>query len=1509
MEPLTGKTIKGYVLGEMIGEGGFGAVYRAEQPVIARTVAVKVIWPVLANNVDFIRRFESEARIIASLEHPQIVPIYDFWRDPEGAYLVMRWLRGGNLRSTMHEPWDPETVSNFLSQIAGAIALAHRYGVVHQDIKPENILLDEERNAYLSDFGVARIFGDSDKEGPANQGGSVLYAAPEQFDTTPTTPQTDQYSLAIITYELLTGESPFAGLAKLSVKDLTQARQANDLPQITMLRPDVPQALDAVLARATATDPRKRYPDTVAFAQAFRQALTFKANQQAEAIFLEDPTLHRTPGGTIQTPQGTRLVDHILSDERLIEEQPNPYKGLRPFKEGDSAYFFGRETLTEHLINRLAETNPPDLTRFLAVVGPSGSGKSSLVNAGLIPALRRGDLPGADKWFIVEITPGTHPLEEIEVALLRVATQPKLDLHEHLARDARGLARAINLALPDDGSQLLLVIDQFEELFTLVEDTRSVQFVLDSLSSALTMPNSRFRLIITLRADFYDRPLMYETFSRLVRQRTEVVVPMTSEELERAIVGPLLHTGVWFERGLVSTIVSDISGQLGALPLLQYGLTELFERREGQYITFEAYREIGGILGALARRAETVYLSLPPEQQEATRQLFLRLVTLGEGTEDTRRRILLSEATAITGDAETIKRVVDVFSWSRLLTFDRDPVTRSPTLEVAHEAILREWTRLRNWLDQSRNDVRLHRVLANLAEEWSANNRDQSFLLRGSRLEQYEEWHRESSLMLTQTEADYLDSSIADREARRAEEAERLRHEQMLEARAQVRLRLLLVVMAFATVIAWGLASFAFSERNEAEQARATSEANAELSDAMALVANARAALASRHLDLALALALEANRRDSAPPEARQLLIDLGLGPGVRRAFNEHSVAVRGIDFNSDGTHFVSSAETVIVWDWASGDPLHRLREHEGRVDAVAFSPDDRLIASASFDGRVILWDAETGEMVREFVKQAGQMKAVAFSPDGQYLASGDDASQLILWDTETGEIIEQFETGAPILTVAFSPDGHQLLSGGEDKRLVLWDIATGEIVQRFRGHTGWVRHGVFSPDGSVVLSGAEDGQILMWDAATGEQLLNFQGHTRVVYDIVFSPDGRTVVSSSADASLIHWDANAGTPIRSFRAANGVPYGLTFSPDGRRVLAGYIDGQIREWDLSSVGEVWQTAFPGVGLVRTICSPDGQSALTATGPTDVDNLQFGNVELVQVDTDAGQIIQRLRGHILPITSIVFRDDGRTALTGSLDGTIILWNLETGKVIRRFQGHQGFIYSVALSPDGSRLISGSADRTVRVWDIVTGEVLMSFTGHTRPIVSVAFHPEGQMALSGGDDGTLLLWDTESGEIVHTLEGHTGIVFSIDFTADGQRAVTGALDTNIILWDVETGTAIQTLQGHSGAVTTVDFSPDDHLLLSGSEDKMVILWDVETGTAVRVYEGHIDAVSGVDFGPEGLTALSASLDGTLRLWQIVPYDLTGDSLNAFVTENRYIYPLSCEEQKFYHIVDSCP
>jgi hypothetical protein len=726
--------------------------------------------------------------------------------------------------------------------------------VTHGDIKPENILIDGAGNAFLSDFAIASDARQRVGSGALERTLRSPYASPEQFTGEVASSAGDVYSLGAVLAQALTGLTG----------EPAQIRGA--------LSPAVARVID----RATEPDPAGRYADVTAFAQELLQELV-GGGQPAELA--------------------------------QVGEVENPYKGLRPFEQTDADQFFGRDRLVDRLVARLGEQGPRG--RFIAVVGPSGSGKSSVVKAGLLPALRKGALPASDEWFVVDMTPAPRPFEELEGALSRVAIDPPGTLLEQLAGKPSGLRRVVRQVLPE-GSQLVLVVDQFEELFTQVDADQALRFV-DALVEAVRNPHANIRVVATLRADFYDRPLRHRGLGELLREGTEVITPMSPEELEQAITGPAATVGVMFEPALVAELVTDVVDRPGALPLLQYTLTELFEGRSSATILLNDYHSVGGVSGALVSRADGLLAGLSPAAADAARQVFLRLVTLGEGAEDTRRRVLIAELRQLLVAPQDLDQILDTFGRHRLLSFDRDPITRGPTVEISHEALLTQWKRLRNWVDEARHDVRNQRRLAQALSEWVSAGRVDEYLLGGGQLDQLAGWAATTSLPLSVPESQFLEASLAERD--RVDRQERKREERATEAEqsARRRLRLLSVVGIAATVIAV-LAVFAFVQRQAARESEATVEQSRR---ALALASEANLAL-FEDPELSLILAVEAARATAADgfatPEAVDALHWAIQENGVAYpADNTTPVAVRSAPRGARGVFVIPPTELAAI--------------------------------------------------------------------------------------------------------------------------------------------------------------------------------------------------------------------------------------------------------------------------------------------------------------------------------------------------------------------------------------------------------------------------------------------------------------------------------------------------------------------------------------------------------------------------------------------------------------------
>lgn len=1530
---LTGKAVRSYEVEDLLGQGGYGVVYRARQSAVLREVAIKVILPKYANSPEFIRRFESEAQVVARLEHPHIVPLYDYWREPDSAYLVMRFLRGGSLRDVIDRQGqlDLDVASKVLDQVGSALTFAHRNGVVHRDVKADNILLDEDGNAYLSDFGIAKEVG-TDGAGSGNIEGTPAYLAPEQIRGGEVGPASDVYAFGIMLYEMLSGKRPFA---ELTLATLVYKHLNEPLPMIDHDELNLPPAFNSIIQRATAKDPTERYADAMALVKEFQQTL-------------------RHGSATMEID----IEELDLAEFELLETK-NPYKGLRAFQQADSSDFFGRTDMINRVLDRLQE--PVIQSNFLAVIGPSGSGKSSLVKAGVLPALREGRVPGSENWYYAEMVPGEVPLEELASALLSVSNSPLPGIGDTLREHADGLAIGVYEALPSKDSKLLLMIDQFEELFTQVELESDRQQFLDLILTAVNAEDCPVIILATLRADFYDRPLLYQGFGELIRARTELVLPLNDDELAETISGPAYRVGAVLEDGLIDAITEDVREQPGALPLLQYALTELFERREGALLTKGAYDDIGGTLGALAKRAEEVFRRFNESGQNMARQMFLRLVTLGEGQEDTRRRILQMELLTL-GDRDVVEDVIDRFGRYRLLTFDRDEATRSSTVEVAHEALIRRWERLREWLTESRVDVRLERELLHAATDWEAATRDKSYLLQGNRLLSFEEWADTTTMRLNELELGFLKESLAARDEREAIERARQERERELERHKARNMRIAAAIFGVAAVVAVILSVFAFEQRNQADQQRAVAddqrviaetergraedalhvaEINERKNLSLALASNARTALSEDNPALALPVAIEA-RGVFDPPEAEVLRIlgQAAFTPGPRFRFTDSPRSILGVAFNADGSigAYAGSEGLIRLFNTSTGEAIRSI-DAGSPVNSVAFSPDGALIAAAISDNSVGLWHIVNGEQQYRLGGHENIVTDVEFSPDGEILASSSADTSLRLWDVASGELQRVLQKHIDyVIKLSFSSDGTRLASASssigvregdrtnEHNTVQIWDVASGENLLTIPPDgTGYYRDVEFGPDGSIFAattwSSALGGTARVYDADTGEELHRLYAHRDTLSNLEFSPDGELLATASNDATVKFWDYDKGVLVTSYVDFPNRVQDIEFSPDGEYLLIGlgesvsYPDGNDQPpdssaflWDLRNRMQSHQYEGNTNWIWATDISDDGAMIASGAGPLYMPPSPDDLDATVRVwDAETDEQLAVLEGHTNTVDSVRFEPDGMRILSASWDGTIRRWDWTSGEQIQLYEIPDApRVYMIELLPTGEQFISGSHDGIIRLWDIESGEVLREYVGHTDPVNGVHLSSDGKLLVSAAgdwfsDDQTVRLWDVESGELLQTFAGHTHIVNYAQISPDERFIVSTSWDGTVRMWDVESGEEIRQFVGHNGYTFGIAISQDSQIVLTTSSDYTVRMWNTVTGEELIRFDQHTDWIQEVVFSPDETFAVSAGQDFALRRRQVMR---TADELVDWARGNRYIRALSCVERESYRL-----
>lgn len=1400
-----GRALRGYRLGEAIGEGAHGIVYRATQPGVGREVAVKTIRAGLADNPRFIRRFDAEAQLVAHLEHPHIVPLYDYWREPGGAYLVMRLLPGSLAERLANGPMDPERVTRLAAEVGSALAMAHRAGVVHGDIKPSNVLVDAD-NAYLADFGVAALDG---LDGSARQDDeSSGYEPPEALSGDPASPASDQYALAILVAHALTGTLPFGTRAIASPHDR--------IPSIHTRRSSVAAAVDPVLWKASSWDPRRRYPDVGAFVAELTAALEGR--------------------------EPSEFVDPVPS---------NPYRGLAAFGEADRAVFFGRDDVVDELVNRLSDR---DQGRIVTVIGASGSGKSSLVRAGLVPRLREGALPGSEEWLIATMVPGTDPFAELEAALLSIATGDAFADRAELD----DIARIVRSAVPS-GQTVLLVIDQLEELFTVADDEPARSF-LTGLVDALSDPALNLRVAATLRADYYDRPLRHHDFGRLLRDGAVTIVGMSAAELESAIVQPAAIAGVEVEPALATQLVADTIDRPGALPLLQFTMTELYERRSGRVMALASYQELGAVDQALADRADALYGQLPVEDRALAERMFLRLVAVDESGTASRRRIARSELGALDERGGNMEALVNRCANARLLTLDRDPQTRAPTVELAHEALIRHWPRLAGWIADAGAGLRLQRQVADAAAAWDTQGRDNGDVYRGLRLETALQWAAEDPSAASSLEREFLDAGVDQRDLERRRERRRQRG---------------LAGLAIAVAAAIVLGAFGVLQRGEAAR-------QGDVARAVEL-ASASEEMVDLDPNVALLLAIEAVETMSSSglylPAVEETLHRAVLNQrGVITAENSENGVAR---FSPDGERYVAltypdDGSILQVWSVEERAPIVDLVGHEGAVLDAVFSYNGEWVASTSFDGTVRIWDSHSGEELVALDGPPPGPTVPAFSRDGTLLASNSFPGRIWVWDVATGEVTIKLPAPAGMvgeigINLEFSPDDRTLAAAYSNDNVpgaVLWDLETAEPLRTFEGHEGQVIDVGFTPDGTRLLTSGTDATVRIWDVATGDELAVFTGHENgEVRDFQISAGGSLVASGGVAEALV-WELDTLEVVDRLSGHSGSIDGIDITPDGRYVVTGsWHDQTSRLWDRSTapVGELF--ALPGSDALpgAVAYSPDGTQLAATSGE-----------DLVFLDALTGAETDRIEGAGGDgMFGLVYSPDGSQVVAGSWAGAD-LWNLGTGEhtsvsgagspgwdvafhpgggAFATATGtgakawsepgapsglRSGWTQAVDFSPDGSLVaIAGDAPEpaffSLVVLDYpagttVAGVPVAAAAGgpHVRPIIDLAFSPDGSRLVTVSEDAAGVVWDTQSWEPLVELRGHDGWIVNVAFDPVRDEVATASLDGTVKVWDLETGATRLTFTGEP--YSYVSYSPDGRYLAAIGEQGPVRVFMLE-------------------------------------------------------------------------------
>jgi WD40 repeat protein len=1094
---------------------------------------------------------------------------------------------------------------------------------------------------------------------------------------------------------------------------------------------------------------------------------------------------------------------------------PCPYRGLEAFREEDKDLFFGRDDLVGQLVSELGRQP------LLAVIGPSGSGKSSLVFAGAVPEMRR-----QAEWVVAAMRPatGVSPLAGLASALLPVL-EPEMTETQRLreVRDLEAVLAEGRLAEVADrvraragAKRLLLIVDQFEELYG--RDQTTIREFIDLLVQPTAGQPARSQpqlvTVLTVRADFLGHTLEYPGLAAALQGRVLLIGRMTRAQLRRVIEGPVTNQ-VRFEAGLVERILNDVGGEPGNLPLLEFALTLLWERQTAAgLLTHAAYEALGGVDGALARYAEHVYADeLAASEREEARRLLVQLVRPGEATEPTRRVARRSELDQARWDA------AQQLARTRLVVTGSDE-RGDETVEVVHEALIAGWGRLRGWVQVDRA-FRLwqERVRGTLAE-WERTGHDPETLLRGAALPEAERWLEQRPFDISSLERSFIAASRAH------------------QHRGVRRLRAVAAVLAVLLILAISLGVLALVQGRRADDRSR---------QALSLYLLGRS---ESQPDLAILLTLAAHKLWPTPQTQGSLLAQLDRRRDASALLSGHSAGLRAVAWRPDGGMLASagSDDTIRLWN-----PLRRTSTqlpggHEGGVSSLAFSTDGQtLAAGGDHDSSIQLWDVASLAQLPALAGRSGGTPALAFSPDEHTLAAGSNDGTVSLWDLDTDRQspLKGQVHGTPQL--AFSGDGRTLVAAGdEDQEIRRWRLPSGESLRPLRHDGDGVRAIALSRDGQTLASAGIPDTIHLWE-------LGPQPRDHILTDefdstaLAFSPDGQTLASTGDDDRVLQlWDVASGARIRTLTGHTDNVTTMAFSPDGHTLASGGQDRAVALFDVSDLPPSGHTGF-----IPTIAySRDG--TMLASGGYDS--------QVIVWDAARRTRLRVLAGHSAEVTGVAFSPDGRLLASTGYDNRVLVWDLQRRRSPMVLPHPPGVI-RVAFGPVGRLLALPGSDGVVMLRDLDRGSS-HSLDGHTGPLRSVAFSPDGTTLAAGAEDGQVILWDLNSGGS-RALSGHTGTVKGVAFSPDGSTLASAG--GNVLVRDLARGGPAATL----GTGIGVAFSPDGRTLAVGTEgqgergNSFVVLWGLDDRAPRATLERGIAAV----FNPNGGTLATAGQDIVLR------------------------------------------
>ena len=1162
----------------------------------------------------------------------------------------------------------------------------------------------------------------------------------------------------------------------------------------------------------------------------------------------------------------TRIVGSGSSSEGLKELQADicPYRALNAFDftPEDVQVFFGRRALTDELLGKIYEHN------FLAVLGPSGSGKSSVVRAGLLYELQQGERrSGTETWQILSIIkPTESPLRSLAGAFMpetlcgKKRGEALLNSSVAALRE-QGAAALVEVIEEEDYEQpVVLVVDQFEEIFTLCrgsqEKEQERKQFLDCLFGAVDALAGQLRLVITLRADFLGKCLeqSYGNLAERIKDCRVDVTPLTDSELDEVITKPAATVGLQVAPYLQERLKEHIKEAPGSLPLLQYALTELwrdwhtrYQAREpgvGNQLMFEGYDRIGGVAGALEKQADAVYefFAESPTKQGLVQRIFLELVQPGEETEDTRKRVQKQELISAIHPEPMVDEVLGKLVESRLIVTDEIPIKKASNavvIDLAHEATIRHWKRLRYWLNKHRQDLPLIRQLRNESAIWQSNQRQSKYLLVGAHLDaalECLEKYRELGY-LNQTVQNFIRVSW---DTWIAEETEK--EEQILEA------------LCMTAEVQW-------NQHQQLESLLTITRAGKRLQQIL-------------------------QTRPEVQPQNKQQVVSklqqtLCGRIQEKNRLEGHVAAVHTVVYSPNSKILMSAShdKTVKLWNVEDGKHILSLGDHNNLIDVVAYSPDGKTLASGSPDKTVKLWDAADGKVIHTMEDHIERIIAIAYSPDGKTLASGSADHTIKLWNVADGSLIASLESHSDgVNAVAFSPNGKTLASASDDTTIKLWDTADGKLIHTMEGNIERIRAVAYSysPNGKTLASGSADHTIKLWNVADGSLIASLEGHSNRVNAVAYSPDGKTLASASFDKTIKLWGTANGNLIASLEGHSDGVNAVAFSPDGKTLASASEDTTIKLWNLAGGRPIASLEGHRTPVNAVAFSPDGKTLASASFDK--------TIKLWSMD----RLIANMESHSDKVNAIAYSPNGKTLASASDDNTVKLWDTADGSLIASLKDHNDRVNAVAYSPDGKALASASSDSTVKLWNTADGSLTESLEGHVHllnvaalsGVNAVVYSPDGKSLASASNDDTVKLWNAMDGNLLYTLKGHVHWINGVTYSPDGKTLASASSDSTVKLWNMANGSLTFSLEGHDTLVKVTVYSPDSKTLASASWDATVKLWNVVDGSLIATLEGHSNRVNAVAYSPDGKTLASASDDTTVKLWN-VDFDLDFEAL----------------------------